>query len=617
MCGIAGYCDFTKDMRESEKFHKEVARKMGETLVHRGPDASGVYVSEHAAFAHTRLAVIDVEGGAQPMTRELGERTCAIVYNGELYNTNEIRSELVRKGYVFESMSDTEVLLLGYAEFGENILYKINGIYSFAIWDSWKKCVFLARDPYGVKPLFYTIKHGVFLFGSEIKSLLAHPYVEPVINQYGLCELFGLGPARSTGCGVYEDIYEIPPGYKAYVDYSGCKISCYFKMQAEEHKENYKETVEHTRYLLFNAIERQLVSDVPICTLLSGGLDSSVVSSVAARYFKKQGKVLDTYSFDYPDNNIHFKSSSFQPEEDRPYVDKMVAYLGTNHHYLECDYQDLYDCLFEAVRAKDLPGMADVDSSLLHFARGVKENHTVCLSGECADEIFGGYPWFRDEEIYEKEAFPWSKNLDFRKEVLNKELLKKLPLEEYVAAQYRKTMSLVPLSGEETKRERRQKEISYLNTAWFMTTLLDRKDRMTMASGLEVRVPFADYRLISYLYNVPWEFKYHNSEVKGLLKDVAAQILPEEVLYRKKCPYPKTYHPGYEKLLKDNLMHILEKKDEPLGTFVDKEYLKKLMNAPSDYGKPWFGQLMALPQMYAYLIEINYWLKEYKVQVRL
>ncbi len=617
MCGIAGYCDFFNDMRMERTLNEQIVEKMGQKIIHRGPDAFGTYISEHVAFSHARLAVIDVEGGIQPMTRNLGEREITIVYNGELYNTNEIKNELLKKGYPFETTSDTEVLLFGYAAYGEKIVHKLNGIYSFAIWDSWKKSVFLCRDPYGVKPLFYTIKKGMFIFGSEIKSLFAHPYVEPVINRYGLCELFGLGPARSAGCGVYEDIYEIPPGHMAYVDYSGCKISQYFQMEPKEHRENYKETVEHTRYLLFNAIERQLVSDVPICTLLSGGLDSSVVSSVAARHLKKQGKILDTYSFDYVDNTTHFKSSSFQPEEDRPYVDRMVTYLKTNHRYLECDYKDLYNGLFEAVRAKDLPGMTDVDSSLLCFARKIKENHTVCLSGECADEIFGGYPWFRDEEVYEKEAFPWSKNLDFRKEVLNKNLLKQLPIEEYVMAQYRKTMSLVPLTGEETKRERRQKEISYLNTAWFMTTLLDRKDRMTMASGLEVRVPFADYRLISYLYNVPWEYKYHNNEVKGLLKDAAAEILPREVLYRKKCPYPKTYHPGYEKLLKENLSRILADGSEPVGQLVDVSYLNALMNAPSDYGKPWFGQLMALPQMYAYLIEINDWLKKYKVKMRL
>lgn len=617
MCGIAGYCDFADNMKLEEEVHIPIVERMGRRLTHRGPDSFGSYVGEHVAFSHARLAVIDPEGGKQPMVKSINGREYAIVYNGELYNTKELKIELQRSGYSFITTSDTEVLLCAYIAYGKDVVHKLNGIYSFAVWDSFDRSVFLCRDRYGVKPLFYTFKKGMFIFGSEIKSLFEHPYVDPVINEYGICELFGLGPARSPGCGVYEDIYEIPPGHMAYVDYSGLKVSCYFTMEAKEHRENYRETVEHTKFLLFDAIERQLVSDVPICTLLSGGLDSSVISSVASIHLKKQGKVLDTYSFDYTDNTSNFKASSFQPEEDRPYVDKMIRYINSNHHFLECEYSELYHCLFDAVRAKDLPGMADVDSSMLYFARGIKKNHTVCLSGECADEIFGGYPWFRDEEVYKNDTFPWSKNLDFRREVMNKELLGRIPLEDYVRCQYKKTMNRVPLRGDESAREKRQKEISYLNTSWFMTTLLDRKDRMTMASGLEVRVPFADHRLISYLYNVPWDFKYHNNEVKGLLKDVANGVLPKEVLYRKKCPYPKTYDPKYEALLKENLSSILEDSNEPVCQIIDKDYMIGLMNQTSDYGRPWFGQLMAVPQMYAYLIEINYWLKEYKVRIRI
>jgi asparagine synthase (glutamine-hydrolysing) len=291
----------------------------------------------------------------------------------------------------------------------------------------------------------------------------------------------------------------------------------------------------------------------------------------------------------------------------------MVVAIGSNHRYLECKNENLLEALYQAVRAKDLPGMADVDSSMLYFAGKIKENHTVCLSGECADEIFGGYPWFRDEEVYKKPVFPWSKGLTLRKEVLNPNLLKRLPLEEYVRCQYEKTMRRVPLTGEETPLLKRQKEISYLNIEWFMATLLERKDRMTMAAGLEVRVPFADHRLISYLYKVPWEYKYHNREVKGLLKDVATTMLPKEVIWRKKCPYPKTYDPRYERALKEELTRLLHKKEEPIGWLLNKKRVLELLGKPSDYGRPWFGQLMAAPQMYAYFIQINTWLNEYKV----
>lgn len=617
MCGIAGILNFSRDMREKEEHYRTIMNAMGESIRHRGPDEEGVALLGHAGFAHRRLAVIDVEKGKQPMIREKDGYTFAICYNGELYNTGELRQDLLQKGYEFSTHSDTEVLLQLYIEYGLQAAKMLNGIYAFAIYDERNRSVYLCRDRFGIKPLFYSAAGEEMVFGSEIKALFCHPQIRPKVSRYGLCEIFGLGPARSPGVGVYEGIHEIPPGYHAVVDAAGMKLSPYFQLTAEAHRASYAETVLDVRELLFDAIERQLVSDVPICTLLSGGLDSSVVSAVAASYLQKQGRVLDTYSFDYVDNHENFKASSFQPEEDRPYVDLMIQSIGSHHRYLENDYRELYDYLFEAVVAKDLPGMVDVDSSLLGFARKIKKHHTVCLSGECADEIFGGYPWFRAPESYTQAAFPWSRDFSLRLEVLRPELRNKLPLEDYARSQYQKTMERVDFHGRETKTERRQKEISLLNTTWFMATLLERKDRMTMASGLEVRVPFADHRLIQYLYNVPWEYKYHEEDVKRLLKDAAGEILPKEVLYRKKCPYPKTYDPKYEGLLKESLTAILNQPQEPVNELVDKDRLLGWMSKPSDYGRPWFGQLMALPQMYAYIIEINYWLKKYEVALAL
>lgn len=613
MCGVAGICNFHYDLRKHKKEYHLIVKKMGQTIRHRGPDDSGTYIGEHVAFVHTRLAVMDPERGIQPMVYQKGNDQICIIYNGELYNTEEVRKELKQKGYHFNTASDTEVVLLAYAEYGEKCVEQFNGIFAFAIWDSVLKTCFMCRDRFGIKPLFYYCNQEQVIFGSEIKAIFANSDIKPELDGYGLCEIFGLGPARSPGCGVFKGLHEIPPGYCARIDYSGMRVYPYWELQAAEHEETYEETVSHTRELLLDSIKRQLVSDVPICTLLSGGIDSSLVSSIASQVKKEQGETLDTYSFDFVGNSRYFKASDFQPSQDRPYVEMMVKFIQSEHHYLECEIENLYDELIPAMLAKDLPGMADVDSSLLYFCRKIKENHTVCLSGECADEIFGGYPWFRNPKSYSSRTFPWSSNLQTRLSVLSPQLREELHLEEYIKAQYEKTIKATPKLSGESAEVTRQREISYLNIRWFMTTLLDRKDRMTMASGLEVRVPFADHRLVQYIYNVPWEYKYHNQVTKALLRDASTGLLPKEVLWRKKSPYPKTYHPQYEKLLKNSLWNILSDTQAPIQSLLHTQYLKNLLKSNNTPSTPWFGQLMSTPQLYAYLIQMNAWLERYSL----
>ena len=643
MCSIAGICDFTTDLRKEYKEIDKIISDMGVTMLTRGPDDFRTIVDENIAFSHTRLAVIDIEGGAQPMTKigngyeykilapEFYLSKCplliidnfsryTIVYNGELYNTEDLRNDLIKAGYSFETTSDTEVLLTMYIEYGEKCVEKLNGIFAFAIWDSKNKSVFFARDRFGVKPLFYYEMNGRWIFSSEIKGILKYPGFKACIDREGICEIFGIGPARSPGNGVYKGIYELKPGYAMKVTLEGCRSVRYYQVAVHEHEHNYEETVEHTWELLNDAITRQLVSDVPLCTLLSGGIDSSIISAAAAIFLKKKGEQLSTYSFDYNGNDVYFKANKFQPEMDEPYVNIMVNHIGSKHKYLYCDHIDLYSSLYDAVKAKDLPGMTDVDSSLLYFARKIKENHTVCLSGECADEVFGGYPWFRDEEWFDTsnprmKAFPWTKELDVRLNILNKDILKKINLQEYVENAFDVAIKDTPYLQGESIRKRRCREISYLNLRHFMTTLLDRKDRMTMYSGLEVRVPFADDKLIDYIYNVPWDFKFHNGVVKGLLRDSAGFLLPKEVKYRRKSPYPKSYDPKYERLLKQEMTNIFSHSKEPINELIDNRYIQKMLLKESNLIKPWFGQLMAGPQIYAYLIQINYWLKEYNIDI--
>lgn len=608
MCGIAGEVSFSGSLIKN----KDSFLKMQKVLEPRGPDQNGIFIKDNVALIHSRLCVIDIENGMQPMSAKYGEKEYALVYNGELYNTDEIRNELIGLGYKFIGHSDTEVILKSYIQWEENCLERFNGIFAFAIWDDYKQHLFFARDRIGVKPLFYTIKNNSFIFGSEIKALLEHKYVETEIDENSIAEIMFIGPGRTPGCGVFKGINEVKPACCGYYSKSGIKIRKYWTLKDKEHKDNFEQTVEKVRELVKDAITRQLVSDVPVGTFLSGGLDSSIISSVANSYFKARNKQLKTFSVTYENNDQYFKTSKFQPNSDTEYIKKMVEYLGCEHHLITLNNKDLANALYMAVDARDLPGMSDVDSSLLLFCKEIQKHCTVALSGECADEIFGGYPWYRDKDIRAINGFPWAQSTGYRKSFLKDDI--KIPnAENYVYSRYKDTLINTSKISGLSPLESRMKEMMKLNLDWFMQTLLDRKDRMSMYNALEVRVPFCDYRIAEYLYSVPWEYKDYKSYEKGLLREAMQDILPNEVLWRKKSPYPKTHNPEYLKIVSDMLMEIIENPTSKIFEFIKKEELLKLLN--TDRNEPWYGQLMTTPQTIAYFVQINYWLEKYKISI--
>lgn len=614
MCGIAGWIDWKPNLNDK----MFILTKMTETLKNRGPDAAGYWLSEHAAIGHRRLSVVDPEGGAQPMVRRCGEREYIITYNGELYNTADLRMELERLGYTFSSHSDTEVLLTSYIEWGTDCVRRFNGIFAFGIWSEYDQSLFLARDRFGVKPLFYTENDGTFIFGSEIKALLAHPSVEPVIGIEGIAELFFIGPARTPGHGVYQGISELKPGYSLHYSRDGIKINKYWSLESKPHIDDIDSTITCIRELFKDSVERQLVADVPVCTLLSGGLDSSAITAFAASGFKKYGLgELHTYSIDYIGNDQYFKPNDFQPNSDAPWIKRVSEFLGTKHHYIMIDTPQLVESLTAALQARDLPGMADIDSSLYLFCREVKKEATVALSGECADEIFGGYPWFHREELFNANTFPWSLALNERRTLLSPDILKLVNPEEYVAKRYSDTLKEVPVLDGENIEESRRRELFYLNINWFMSTLLDRKDRMSMATGLEVRVPFCDHRLVEYVWNIPWWMKNFNQREKGILRQALRGILPDDVLERRKSPYPKTHNPSYLAAVSNWLSRIIDDKSSPIHNIINTKVIRAMIESKElEFKRPWFGQLMNTAQLYAYLIQVDIWLREYKISIK-
>jgi len=613
MCGIAGFCDFQEDFSREPERWRRVLVSMRESIAHRGHDQTGEYLSHNVGFAHTRLSIRDIDGGIQPMLRRQNGHLYGIIYNGEVYNTDELTPELKRLGYVFETTCDTEVLLYAYMAYGADFVTRLNGIFSLAIWDGCRQELFLFRDRAGVKPLFYTKRDDTLIFASEIKALFRHPAVRPEADDNSFREIFGIGPARTPGCGVFHGISEVRPGCKVVFTAGGMQETAYWALKAQPHTENYAETVAHVSYLVRDAVVRQMVSDVPVCSFLSGGVDSSIVTALASQYLQAQGARLNTFSFDFTGNDQYFQSNAFQPTRDQPFVDQMLELYPLNHTCLRCTERHLVERLPAAVFAKDLPGMTDVDASLLHFCGLVAQQNKVALTGECADEIFGGYPWFYRPDLLAADGFPWSNDYSARTALLRTDLVESLDLEDYAYDRYQESLRETPLLPGEPAEEQRRREISWLNMRWFMQTLLNRMDFTSMAHGLEARVPFADHRIIEYLYNVPWEMKYRPGLEKALLRDACRDLLPPGILSRRKSPYPKTYDPSYEHILAQQLHEVLLDRSAPIHRFLDPQKAECFLSAPKDYGRPWFGQLMAGPQMIAYLLQVNTWMLHYGV----
>lgn len=616
MCSISGFYNPGASFLGQQDYYMHILDEMRQVLRHRGPDEDDRILTDRCGLAHTRLSIIDLTNGHQPMTRFLDGYAYHIVYNGEIYNLDLLRSRLHEHNVIPETTSDTEVLLLSFLTFGADFIKEVDGIFAFAIYDERHETLTLFRDSFGIKPLFYTIHEGTLVFSSEPKGCFCFPGVEAVLDRNGLNEILSLGPARSPGSGVFKGFHELLPGSYMTCNRYGRHTTNYFHLESRPHFDSYEETIEKTSFLIQDAIQRQMVSDVPICTFLSGGVDSSVVSAVCAAELKKKGEQLTTYSFDFTENDKYFKANSFQPSQDRPFVDKMVEFLGSDHHYLECSNTTQADLLTRSVDAHDLPCMADIDSSLQYFCEKVSHTHKVVLTGECADEVFGGYPWFHREEMLSSGTFPWTPSLEPRKALLSPSLVEELHMEDYVAEVYHRSVSEINVLPGENETETNRRRVGYLNIRFFMQTLLNRMDRTSMYSGLEARVPFADRTLVDYVFNIPWEMKAKDGLVKNILRQASKGLLPDEILFRRKSPYPKTYNPYYETLLAGRLREVLTD-HTPLRELLNMTTLNQFLDNPKDYGKPWYGQLMAGPQMIAYLLQIDYFLKKYKVTIEL
>ena len=599
MCGITGWVDWRRDLRDQA----DVLAAMTRTMACRGPDDSGSWLSARAALGHRRLAIIDLEGGRQPMAAG----SAVLTYSGELYNFTELRDELIGLGHRFKTRSDTEVVLHAYLEWGERCVQRFNGMYAFAIWDAGRDELLLIRDRLGIKPLYYHAYDGGLLFGSEPKALLANPLFTPELEPGGLAEIFAMFGGRTPGHGVLRGLSEVRPGCLVRVDRNGCREEQYWRLESRPHEDDEATTVATVRELLADTVRRQLVSDVPLCVLVSGGLDSSVLGALAAQ---ATGGDLSTFSVDFRGSAESFAADANRPELDAPYALRLAEHIGSRHTPVVVETPDLLAAMRNATRARDLPCLGDLDGSLYLLFEAIRGRSTVALSGESADEVFGGYRWFHDEQALGRPAFPWAPGPTGFGEVLAPEVKKRVQPGEYLAKRYAEALAEVPILPGESGVDARMREVSYLALTRHLPMLLDRKDRMSMAVGLEVRVPFCDHRLVEYVWNIPWAMKNLGGVPKGLLRAAAADLMPAELAQRPKSMFPVAADHGYDGAVRDAARKLVTG-DSAVRPLIDAARVHALADGAT--GRPAWMVRLAL----AYLVQVDEWLRTYDVRISL
>jgi asparagine synthase (glutamine-hydrolysing) len=619
MCGITGWVDFGQIVAEQ----RDTLWAMTDALARRGVDDRGVWAAGHVGLGHTRTAIIDPAGGAQPLiARRDGQVVAALVYNGEVYNYKQLRTELTDRGHHFDTRGDTEVVLRAYQEWGLDCVNRLEGIFAFAVWDAVRQELVLVRDRFGVKPLFYAVRPEGILFGSEPKALLANPVVRPVVDLDGLRELFSI--AKLPGQAVFRDMRELRPGHLIVFGRNGVSDRTYWELTAEEHGDDLKTTIGTVRELLEDIVLRELNADVPVCTALSGGLDSSAITALSARWlWKTSGERVRTFVVSYQGYAEGFRPDDVRMAADAPFAIEVAEQLKSDHTNIVLDTKDLMDpqIRLAALLAQDAPTtLGDMDTSNYVTCRVIRERSTVALVGEVADEIFGGYNWMFNPAAVNGDTFPWVVNEASQPGARNGQgrglfergLMQKLDMNEFYRDSYRQTLAQAPHQDGEDATERRMRDVTYLTLTRWMPLLLDRGDRLSMAHGLENRVPFADHRLVQYLYNAPWAFKTFDGREKSLLRAAVRELLPTSVLERKKSPWPVTQDPTYTAALHREVAAVLADKDSPALAVLDPAAAAAMRDRPDGPATDWPSRMnleMAL--------QFNSWMQHYNVEFAL
>lgn len=593
MCGIAGYIRL-----DNNEVNDTVLKKMTNTLVHRGPDNGSTQIINNVGLGHRRLSIIDLSNAAnQPMSSE--DDLFTIVFNGEIYNFIEIKQKLQIKGFHFNTNSDTEVILKAYEEFGINCFKEFNGMFSIAIYDSKKQELILARDQFGIKPLYYYKNDNILVFGSEMKAIIAHPEVKLNISNQGLIEYFWYGNPLGNNT-IYEQINELSAGSYMKITLSGIEINEYFKINdIKEISISEDDVVIEIKRLFEESVKRHLISDVPVGIFLSGGIDSSAITAIASKYYK--GK-LKTYSvgFDF----------SKGPNE-LGLAAEIAKKYNTDHHEVHITGENLIDTIEALVDAHDEPFGDAADIPLYLLTKQLKGEVKVVLQGDGGDEFFGGYTryntiqnskvWSRFSSLPYLIAYSKTNNPRFlRLQRFINAISQKNPATRNALLLTMESKYTKPLNVFNSEYQNLLKKFDPFNRyneiyknlpeeidpvqALFICdtqiilkdTFFEKVDKSTMANSMEIRVPFVDKDLTEFMLSVPANLKVKNGVKKYLFKKAMAGIVPDNILYGKKIGFSVPYEYWLRTTLSDYFISQIS--TVKASQYLDKEEIMRLFS---------------------------------------
>lgn len=600
MAGIAGMVS-----TDEEILQKSVnICAMSDAIRARGSIAAGYFFSSRAALLQRSNASDPVRRTDHASELVVEGKTYVILLDGTIFNLKELVRDLSSEGTLAGNTGGPELLVHAYVKWKEDFIKRLNGSFAFALWVQEDDVLILARDHLGTRPLYYTLSGKMLIFASDIKGITCLPFFDTALDVEGLAELICLSPRHTPGSGLLKGIRQVRPGHYVRFSRDGLSTVRYWKIENKDHEDDFFKTLETVRELVIDSVKRQVQSDVPLCGLLSGGLYSSLITAIAAEYpMLLKSKIFNTWSVDFEKSTHYARYNT--GESDMPWIRWVCRKAGTRQHYILLSPSDLANSLIEATEARGIPGMPDCDTSLLLLLREIQKEFSIVLSGDCSDEVFG--TCIRSSEYISsgRKRLPWASNLAEKISVFKNDVIDAIKPYEFIEKCYEEALRDYPGFAVHEKELDKEKEAQWFSLYWNLPCILERIDRMSMACGLEVRLPFCDFRLTEYFWNIPLDLKRYKNRDRGLLREAMRGFLPADILERKKNPYPHCHDPEYETNIRNMLQETVLDPCSPVRYLLNLKTLESMMKQCQEFNKRYASR----SRLFGWIIQLDHFMR--------